>query len=211
MPEMRLTKRDGREPVVHPSAKVAASAELIGAVSIGARCYIDHHVVIESAGPPIEVGDESIILAGTVIRSAGGRSRPSFDVRVGPRSLIAPHCTLVGAWVGRNCYIATGVIVLQGARIADDCLIGVGAIVHALTRLPAGTRVGLRHVAVPEGDEFLSTADIDLARKTLGSEQFFEAAFGVNEGDQVTLHEQVLTRLLDEVHGWNDVGPRIVP
>jgi carbonic anhydrase/acetyltransferase-like protein (isoleucine patch superfamily) len=208
---MSVTKRDGREPVVHPGARVAPSAEIIGAVSIGARCYIDSQVVIESSGPPIEIGDESIVLAGTVIRSAGGRSRPPFDVRVGPRSLVAPHCTLVGAWVGRNCYLATGVIVLQGARIADDCRIGVGAIVHALTRLPAGTRVGLRHVAVPKGDGFVSTPDIDLARETLGSEQFFEAAFGVNEADQSSLHDEVLSRLLDEVHGWNDVGPTIVP
>lgn len=43
-----LITRNGQTPLVHPSAVVASSAQIIGNVSIGEGCYIDYNVVIES-------------------------------------------------------------------------------------------------------------------------------------------------------------------
>src|SRR5205809_1031875 len=100
-----LFERNGNQPRVAQSASVAESATIVGDVTLGARCYIDHHVVIESSGPPVEIADEAVVLAGSVIRSVGGQSRPGFAALVGSRSLVAPHCTLSGCRVGRNCYI----------------------------------------------------------------------------------------------------------
>jgi carbonic anhydrase/acetyltransferase-like protein (isoleucine patch superfamily) len=185
---------------VHPTARLESSAVLAGDVTVGPRAYVGHGVVIESAGPPVEVGPEALVLAGAVVRSVGGRSRPASPVRIGERSLVSPACVLTGCRVGRGCYVATGAIVLQGAVIGDHARIGAGAIVHARTKVPAGARVGMRHVAVPTDDGFVSTADVEVARAAVAELDFFDVAFGAGEDDQAALHERVVAQLLDEVH-----------
>ena len=199
-----LIMRNKEAPQVHPEATVAASASIIGNVEIGARAYVDHGVVIESAGPPVVIGDETIVFAGAVIRSVGGASRPAFPVHVGARTLVSPACVLTGCRIGSNCYVATGAIVLQGAVIGDHVRIGAGAIVHATTVVPDRARVGMRHVAVPTREGLLATADVEEAHRRLAAGEFFETAFGVEEKDQARLHEQVVSALLEEVHGWQD-------
>jgi len=203
-----LITRNGIAPNIDPTARVAASAVIVGKVRLGRRCYIDHGVIIESAGPPIEIADSTIIFAGSVIRSVGGRNRPAFAIDIGERALIAPHCTLTGCSIWSGCYIATGAILLQGAQVGPATRVGVGAIVHAGTHIPAGQRIGMRHVAVPEDDGYLATADVELARRTLGSERFFESTFALSNSDQAGLHEDILDRLLEEVHDWSDVLQR---
>lgn len=201
-----LFERNGARPTVDPGASVAGSASLVGNVAVGRGCYIDHHVVIESSGPPVTVQDETVVFAGSVLRSVGGESRPGFSLTVGPRTLVAPQCTLSGCHIGSNCYVATGVIVLQGAVVGDGCRIGVGAIVHAGTRLPKLARVGMRHVAVPDGDGFVSTADVERTRDLLATADFFDRAFGTSETDQAALHDAVIASLLAETRGWNDTA-----
>jgi carbonic anhydrase/acetyltransferase-like protein (isoleucine patch superfamily) len=199
-----LVERNGKAPRVDSTTRVADSARIVGNVTIGPRCYIDHQVVIESAGPPVHIGEGVIIFPGSVVRSVGGRSRPAFDVVVGDWTLIAPHSTVTGCHIGSYCYVATAAIVLQGASVGDYSRLGVGSIVHAKTALPEGTRVGMRHVAAPRREGFISTADIEEARQAVGAAGFFETAFGLEETDSADLHERVMRRLLDEVHAWED-------
>jgi carbonic anhydrase/acetyltransferase-like protein (isoleucine patch superfamily) len=199
-----LIERNGQAPRVHASARIALSAHVVGNVQIGARTYVDHGVVIESSGPPVQIADEAIVFAGAIIRSVGGRRRPAFPVRIGERTLVSPLCVLTGCEIGANCYVATGAILLQGATLGDHVRVGAGAIVHATTVLPERARVGMRHVAVSTQDGFLSTADIEEARGAMAAIDFFDTAFGTAEVDQADLHAQVMTTLLDEVAGWQD-------
>jgi carbonic anhydrase/acetyltransferase-like protein (isoleucine patch superfamily) len=199
-----LVERNGKAPRVDSTTRVADSACIIGDVTIGPRCHIDHQVVIESAGPPIRIGECVIIFAGSVVRSVGGRSRPAFEAAVGDRTLIAPHCTLSGCRIGAFCYVATATVVLQGATVGDYSRLGVQSIVHAKTTLPEGTRVGMRHIAAPARGGFTSTADVEAARQAVAAAGFFETAFGVEETDSIRLHDQVMTRLLEEVQAWED-------
>jgi carbonic anhydrase/acetyltransferase-like protein (isoleucine patch superfamily) len=199
-----LIERNGERPQVQPGARIAASATVVGNVQVGARAYVDHGVVLASSGPPIEIGDEATVLAGAIVRSVGGVSRPAFPVRVGERTLVSPLCVLTGCRVGGNCYVATAAILLQGATLGDHVRVGAGAIVHATTVIPERGRVGMRHVAVPTADGFLSTADVEQAREAVAGIDFFEAAFGAAEEDQGELHARVVATLLEEVHGWRD-------
>jgi carbonic anhydrase/acetyltransferase-like protein (isoleucine patch superfamily) len=199
-----LVERSGEAPRIHEGARVASSASIVGNVQIGARTYVDHGAVIESSGPLVEIADEVIVFAGAVIRSVGGRSRPAFPVRIGPRTLVSPLCVLTGCEVGANCYVATGAILLQGATLSDHVRVGAGAVVHASTVLPERARVGMRHVAVPTTEGYLSTGDVERAREAVAAMDFFEMAFGAAEEDQAELHAQVMATLLDEVHGWQE-------
>jgi carbonic anhydrase/acetyltransferase-like protein (isoleucine patch superfamily) len=201
-----LIERNGRSPKIDDSATVAASATIVGNVTVGARACIDHNVLIASSGPPVELGEEVIVLAGSVVRSVGGGSRPAFAVRIGRRTLVSPLCALTGCEVGRSCYVATGAIVLQGAAIGEGARIGAGSIVHAGTRLPDEARVGMRHIAVPTDDGFLTTGDIEEARRVIAAAGFFGTTFDADEeADQTALHDEVISKLLEEVHGWRDV------
>jgi carbonic anhydrase/acetyltransferase-like protein (isoleucine patch superfamily) len=199
-----FVERNGDAPEVASDARVASTAQVIGNVQIGGHAYVDHGVVIESSGTPITIGAESVLFAGAVVRSVGGSRRPSFPVDIGERTLVSPACVLTGCQVGRNCYIATGAIVLQGASVGDHVRVGAGAIVHATTVLPDHSRVGMRHVAVRTADGFLSTPNIQEAREAITELDFFETAFGVGATEQASLHEQVMTTILDEVHRWRD-------
>jgi carbonic anhydrase/acetyltransferase-like protein (isoleucine patch superfamily) len=203
-----LFERNGDQPRIDPTAKIAESASIVGAVSIGRGCVIDHNVVIESSGPPVTLDSDAVVFAGSVLRSVGGNSRPAFELKLGARTLVAPQCTLSGCQVGSNCYVATGVIVLQGATVGDGCRLGVGCIVHAGTVLPELARVGMRHVAVPSDDGFVSTADIERTRELLATADFFDRAFASTESDQATLHEEVISKLLNEARGWHDTVVR---
>jgi carbonic anhydrase/acetyltransferase-like protein (isoleucine patch superfamily) len=203
-----LIERNGEAPRVHAKAVIASTATVVGNVQIGARAYIDHGAVVESSGPLITIDDEVIVFAGAIIRSVGGRSRPAFPVKIGERTLVSPLCVLTGCEVDSNCYLATGVTLLQGSRVGKHVRVGAGAIVHATTVLPEQARVGMRHVAVPTADGFLSTADIEQAREAVGSINFFETAFSVAEDDQADLHQQAIATLLEEVHGWQDEPAR---
>jgi carbonic anhydrase/acetyltransferase-like protein (isoleucine patch superfamily) len=205
---MMLVTRNGQAPSVDPDASIAASATIVGHVRIGARAYIDHGTVIASGGPPIEIGNETIVLAGTVIRSVGGTRRPAFPVEIGPGTLVSPSCVLTGCRIGANCYLATAVTVLQGAALGNHVRVGAGAIVHATTEVPDLERVGMRHVAVPTPDGFLSTADIEEAREAVAEMDFFETAFDQTGEDQADLHRRVIRTMIDEVHGFADsFGP----
>jgi carbonic anhydrase/acetyltransferase-like protein (isoleucine patch superfamily) len=135
---MVLIARNGDVPRAHATARIAATATVVGNVVIGARTYVDHASVIASSGPAVEIADEGIVLAGAIIRSVGGASRPAFPVRVGERTLVSPLCVLTGCEVGSNCYVATGAIVLQGETIGNHVRVGARAIVHATTVLPEG-------------------------------------------------------------------------
>jgi carbonic anhydrase/acetyltransferase-like protein (isoleucine patch superfamily) len=199
-----LFERNGVQPRVDAKASVAESASIVGDVTIGSRCYIDHNVVIESSGPPVEIDAEVVVFAGSVIRSVGGQARPGFSTHVGTRTLVAPQCALSGCRIGRNCYVATDVTVLQGADVGDGVRLGVGAIVHAGTVLPELTRVGMRHVAVPTEDGYVSTADIERTRELVSAASFFDRAFATADEDQAHLHGDVIAKLLEEVHGWHD-------
>jgi carbonic anhydrase/acetyltransferase-like protein (isoleucine patch superfamily) len=199
-----IYERNDQLPEIDATASVAESASIVGNVTIGPRCYIDHGVVIASSGPSIEIDDEVIVLAGAVVRSVGGTSRPGFSTHIGAHTLIAPHCTLAGCHIGRNCYVATDVTVLQGAVVGDDSRLGVGAIIHAGTVLPGLARVGMRHIAVPNGGDVVTTADIEQARRLVDAADFFQHSFAASNEDQEALHRDVVTKLLEEVHDWED-------
>jgi carbonic anhydrase/acetyltransferase-like protein (isoleucine patch superfamily) len=199
-----LYARCGAAPNIHPDARIAPTASIVGDVAIGAGAYVDHHVLVASAGPRIVIGDDAVILAGTVIRSVGGETRPGYGVEVGTGTLVSPRCVLTGCRLGANCYIATGVVVLQGARIADHGRLAIGAVVHAGVELAERARVGLGHVVVPTQDGYLDTADMDAAREALRSADFFDLAFGDTHTDQAERHRIAIQRIRDEARGWTD-------
>ncbi len=178
---------------------MASTARLIGNVTVGPRAYIDHGTVIESAGPPVRIGAGAIVLANSVVRSVGGEHRPSFAVAIGAGTLISPLCALAGSRIGDDCYVATGVILLQGARIGAGTRVGARALVHAGAVLGEESRVGMGSFAVPSPQGTVVTADVEHARELVAAADFFGRAFGVDAPNQREVHRQAIDALRDEL------------
>ena len=194
-----LIRRGQHAPTVDESARVASTARLIGNVTVGPRAYIDHGTVIESAGPPVRIGAGAIVLANSVVRSVGGEHRPSFAVAVGAGTLISPLCALAGCHIGDDCYVATGVILLQGARVGAGTRVGARALVHAGAVLGEESRVGMGSFAVPSPQGTVVTADVEHARELVAAADFFGRAFGVDAPNQREVHRQAIDALRDEL------------
>jgi carbonic anhydrase/acetyltransferase-like protein (isoleucine patch superfamily) len=200
-----LVSRNGIAPRIDPSARLAPTANIVGDVRVGPGCYVDYGVVIASSGPPVVLGEGVSVLANAVIRSVGGHGRPAFPVHVGDESIIAPQAALAGCDIGERCYLATAVVVLQGARVGRGSRVAVGAVVHAGVVLEPASRVGLHCVAAPDGDEgVLITADIEAARDAIARADFFGRAFALDQPDQEQLHRDAAARLRAEAAAWTD-------
>ncbi len=199
-----LYVRNGHVPRIDPSAVVAPGAVVAGNVEIGPGCYVDHGAVVASAGPLVELGERVAVMAGAVVRSVGGTSRPAYPVRLGSETLVSPLAALAGCTVEPRCYIATGAIVFHGAVLGEGTRVGAGGIVHAGARVPPRAHVGMRCFAVPAPDGCLVTADVEVARAHVAKADFFAAAFDAHESDPAALHAEAVRLLLEEALAWRD-------
>jgi carbonic anhydrase/acetyltransferase-like protein (isoleucine patch superfamily) len=100
---------------VAAGAWVAPTAQVVGNVIVGEGSVVDYGAVIVSSGSPVRLDEGVVVMPGAVIRSVGGAHRPGFPVHVGAESLVGPLAALAGCSLGAACYVATGVMVFQGA------------------------------------------------------------------------------------------------
>ena len=115
---------DDRRPVVASDAYVAPGAQVIGAVTLGARASVWFNAVIRGDNDPIVIGADSNVQDGAVVHAdPGAPTTIGSEVTGGHRAIV--H----GATIGDRSLIGMGAIVLNGAVIGADCLVGAGALV----------------------------------------------------------------------------------
>jgi len=117
---MIITYR-GKTPKIHPSAFVAPTAVLIG---------------------DVEVGEESSIWFGTVLRGDNG------PIRIGARTSVQDNAVLHDVTIGHcavmeDCHVKSHALIGSNAVLLNGCVIGEGALVAA------GSVVGER-VEIPD-------------------------------------------------------------
>ena len=126
-----LIEHRGNAPQVHPSAYVAPTAVLCGAVRIGPDARILFGAVLTAEDGEIQVGARSVVMENAVIR---GRARhPST---IGDDVLVGPHAHLNGVRVGNGCFLATGAALFPGCVIGADSEVRIHGVVHVNTVLP---------------------------------------------------------------------------
>jgi carbonic anhydrase/acetyltransferase-like protein (isoleucine patch superfamily) len=174
-----LVRHRGHSPVVDPSAYVAASAELIGRVSVGPRARVMSGAILDAEGSLVAVGECAIVCEHAVLRStaAGDDEHPTV---VDDHAFVSPHATLLGCHIESAAYIATSATVLQGAVIGSGAAVAVGSFVHAGTLVPDGLFVPPGMVAIGDPARLYAPGDPALpeAIKALG---FARRAFGVEQ------------------------------
>jgi carbonic anhydrase/acetyltransferase-like protein (isoleucine patch superfamily) len=138
-----LIEHRGAAPRIADSAYVAPNAVVCGDVTIGEGTRVLFGAVITSENGRVEIGRDVIVMENAVVRARAGH-----DVSIGDSCLVGPHAHVNGASVGSSVFIATGVSMFPGVRIADRCEIRIGAVVHVNSSLPEGAMVPIGWIAV---------------------------------------------------------------
>jgi carbonic anhydrase/acetyltransferase-like protein (isoleucine patch superfamily) len=118
------------KPRVSASAFVHDSAEVIGAVRLGAGVSIWPLAVLRADVDEIKIGDGSNIQDLATVHCDHGRPT------VIGRGVTVGHGAIIhGSRIGDGCLIGMGATVLE-CEIGRECLVGAGAMVPAGVRIP---------------------------------------------------------------------------
>jgi len=138
-----LIEHRGTGPQVDPSAYVAPTAVICGAVRIGPGARVLFGAVLTAEDGQVSLGARSIVMENAVIR---GRAR--HPAVIGDDVLVGPHAHVNGARVGDGCFLATGVSLFPGCIAGPGSEVRIGGVVQVNTVLPPGTTIPIGWVAV---------------------------------------------------------------
>ena len=130
---MPLFSFEGLVPRVDPNAFVAPTATLVGDVIVEAGASVWYGAVIRADYAPVIVRAGANVQDGAVLHGP-----PGLTTDVGRGATVAHNCVVHGAFLGDECLIANGSIVLDGARIGARSLVAAGSVVAANTEIPPG-------------------------------------------------------------------------
>ncbi len=134
---MSIRPYRGQLPVIHPSAFVDETAQVIGDVVIGAESSVWMQVVIRGDVNVIRVGDRTNVQDGTVVHVQHD-THPTIignDVTIGHGAIV--H----GCTIADRVLVGMGAIILNGATIGEDCIIAAGTLLTEGTFIPPRSMV----------------------------------------------------------------------
>ena len=125
-----------RKPLIHPSAFVAKSADLIGAVTVEEEASIWYGAVLRADIQEIKIGPKSNVQDGTIVHleSEQGTYLGQY-VTVGHKAIL--HACSIDDEV----LVGMGSILMDGVRVGARSIIGAGALVTMGTEIPPGSLV----------------------------------------------------------------------
>ncbi|MFL6160142.1 MAG: gamma carbonic anhydrase family protein [Marmoricola sp.] len=127
---MTLFEFEGKSPNVHPDAFVAATATLIGDVTVEAGASIWYGAVLRADICTIVVREGANVQDNSVLHGA-----PGTTVEIGANATVAHSCVVHGTLVGE------GSLLGNGSTMLDDVVIGAGSLIAAGSLLTPGTQI----------------------------------------------------------------------
>ena len=128
---------EDRRPAIAESTYVSPSAQVIGDVRIGERCYIGHGAILRGDYGTIVIGDETAVEEGVIIHA-----RPDDRTTIGNRVTIG-HGAMV-----HNAELLDGAVIGMRAVVSDFSRVGEGAIVGEMCLVKNSQEIPARKVAV---------------------------------------------------------------
>jgi len=123
-------------PIIHESAFIAASADVIGRVTLHEETSIWYHATLRGDINEIVIGPHSNIQDNAVIHLAD-----NYGCYVGEWVTVGHSAILHACTVKNEVLVGMGAIVLDGAIIGERSIIGAGALVTGGTIIPPGSLV----------------------------------------------------------------------
>lgn len=121
---MAIYRFQDQVPVVHPSAYVAESADVIGQVALAAGTSVWSHVTMRGDNEPIVLGERSNVQESCVLHTDVG-----YPLTIGSDVTVGHQAMLHGCTVGDGSLIGIQAVVLNGAKIGKNCLVAAGSLV----------------------------------------------------------------------------------
>jgi gamma-carbonic anhydrase len=123
-------------PQIHQSAFIAASADVIGRVTLYEETSVWHHATLRGDINEIVIGPRSNIQDNAVIHLAD-----DYGCYVGELVTVGHSAILHACTVKDEVLVGMGAIILDGAVIGERSIIGAGALVTGGTVIPPGSLV----------------------------------------------------------------------
>ena len=155
---------DGIAPDIHPDAWIAATAALIGKVSLAAGANIWFGAVLRGDNEMISVGQGSNVQENAVLHTDMG-----YPLMIGAQCTIGHKAMLHGCSIGDGTLIGMGATVLNGAIIGRGCLIGACALITEGKDIPDGALV------MGSPGKVIRVLDADAQARLLLSAQSYQA------------------------------------
>ncbi len=126
----------GQEPDLHPAARVAENATVVGRVALGEGASVWYGAVLRGDCATIQVDAGANIQDNCILHSDEG-----YPLHVGEDVTVGHGAILHGCTVGERTLIGMGAVLLNGCQIGPDCLVAAGALVTQGMEVPAGSLV----------------------------------------------------------------------
>jgi gamma-carbonic anhydrase len=176
-----LIEHRGKTPRVHPSAYVAPTAVVCGAVRIGAAARILFGAVLTAEDGEIRVGDRTVVMENALVRG-----RASHASVIGDDVLVGPHAHLNGTRVGDGCFLATGAALFPGSTVGARAEVRIRGVVHVNTVLPPDAVVPIGWVAVGDPARILPPGEHEQIWAIQESLDFHGTVYGNTRDDPAT-------------------------
>jgi carbonic anhydrase/acetyltransferase-like protein (isoleucine patch superfamily) len=156
---LALIEIAGKQPQMAANCFIAENATLAGDVRLSDNCSVWFGTSIRAEYEIITIGSHSNVQDNCIIHTDEG-----FPCTIGEHVSIGHGAIVHGAFIGSNCLIGMGSILLNGSRIGDNSIVGAGSLVLQGTEIPEGTLVlgspakGTRQVTQAEIDKIALNA-----------------------------------------------------
>lgn len=130
---MALYEFEGKKPSVGEDTYVSETADVIGDVIIGARCYIGPGARIKGDYGSVRLGDETSVQENCIIHA-----RPNEVCQIGNQVTVGHGAILHNCTVHDGTIIGMGAIVSDWAIVEKNALVAEGAVVRQEQRIPEG-------------------------------------------------------------------------
>ena len=124
---------NGKTPRIAESAFISEAAYVVGDVEIGDDSSIWPGAVIRGDTGRITIGSSVAVEDNSVIHSG---TPPDGDVTIGDIVHIGHGAVINGRRIGNNVLIGMNATVLHGAEIGNFCIIGAGCLVGQGMKIP---------------------------------------------------------------------------
>jgi len=132
----RLERHLSKKPQIDLANWIAASATVIGDVTLGAQSSVFYGAVLRGDIARIVVGEGTNIQDNAVVHLAD-----DLDAIIGAWCTIGHSAIVHACTIEDECLIGMGATVLDGARIGRRSIVGAGALVTQRTVVPPGSMV----------------------------------------------------------------------